>query len=386
MKKVYTIDETMAEYRQQFYNLYHQTIAPMFREFEKERKTSLITAILLSIFLLFISVIVALDMFGISGNTPKTSDFAFVLKAIISITAFILAIVVPFYFNYKFVAKLKYSCMDKILRLFGDVRWYDETDVIDNQDLIASDLFSVFTNRDAYDGFNGVYKDVPFQISETYLYHVSGSGKNKRVVSVFNGVVIKFLSNKDIRNKTIIATKGDNKIRGGANISFLSSVLILIAVIVYSMIKNGVNTATIFSSAIVAYQVLIPLAILYLFVKVFPKLTNKEYLNEIKLEDSEFSKKYKVYSSDQIEGRYLITPGFMERFKNMQTAFGTKNIKCSFYGDSLMFAISTRKNLFEIGNLFCSLENPKQLQTFFNELTSIFILIDYFKLNEETGL
>ena len=58
MKKVYTMDETMAEYRQQFYNLYHQTIAPMFREFEKDRKTSLITAILLSLLLLFVSVVV----------------------------------------------------------------------------------------------------------------------------------------------------------------------------------------------------------------------------------------------------------------------------------------------------------------------------------------
>ena len=114
MKKVYTMDETMAEYRQQFYNLYHQTIAPMFREFEKERKTNLITAILLSLLFLFISVVVALDMFGISGNTPKTSDFVFILKTIISIIAFIIAIVVPFYFNSKFVAKLKYSCMDKI--------------------------------------------------------------------------------------------------------------------------------------------------------------------------------------------------------------------------------------------------------------------------------
>ena len=109
-------------------------------------------------------------------------------------------------------------------------------------------------------------------------------------------------------------------------------------------------------------------------------------MNEIKLEDPEFNKKYRAYSSDQVEGRYLITPAFMERFKNIQTAFGTDKVKCSFFDNNLMFAISTRKNLFEIGNLFCSLENPKQLETFFNELTSIFMLIDYFKLNEKTGL
>ena len=128
--------------------------------------------------------------------------------------------------------------------------------------------------------------------------------------------------------------------------------------------------------------------ILFYFIKFIFSLGDKNTgkFNELKLEDTEFSKKYKAYSSDQVEGRYLITPAFMERFKNIQTAFGTKKVKCSFYNDSLMFAISTNKNLFEIGNLYCSLENPKQLETFFNELTSIFMLVDYFKLDEKTGL
>ena len=113
---------------------------------------------------------------------------------------------------------------------------------------------------------------------------------------------------------------------------------------------------------------------------------NKEVLNEIKLEDPEFNKKYKAYSSDEVEGRYLITTAFMERFKNLQTAFGARGAKCSFYGESLMFAISTGKNLFEIGNLFTPLNSPKQLEVFFNELISILALIDYFKLDEKTGL
>ena len=76
----------------------------------------------------------------------------------------------------------------------------------------------------------------------------------------------------------------------------------------------------------------------------------------------------------------------MERFKNLQTAFGARGAKCSFYGESLMFAISTNKNLFEIGNLFTPLNSPKQLEVFFNELISILALIDYFKLDEKTGL
>ena len=106
----------------------------------------------------------------------------------------------------------------------------------------------------------------------------------------------------------------------------------------------------------------------------------------MKLEDPDFGKSYKAYSTDQVQGRYLITTAFMERFKNLQTSFGTEKAKCSFYEDEFMFAISTRRNLFEIGNLFKSLDDPKQMETFFNELTSIFLLVDYFKLNQKTGL
>ena len=109
-------------------------------------------------------------------------------------------------------------------------------------------------------------------------------------------------------------------------------------------------------------------------------------MKSVKLEDPVFSKKYKVYSSDQVESRYLLTPAFMERLNNIKTAFGVRKIKCSFYNDKLMFAISTNKNVFEIGSLFTSMESPKQFERFFNELASILMMIDYFKLDEKTGM
>ena len=107
---------------------------------------------------------------------------------------------------------------------------------------------------------------------------------------------------------------------------------------------------------------------------------------EIKLEDPEFNKKYKAYSTDQIEGRYLIIPAFMERFKNLHKAFGTNTASCSFYDDTLMFAMPTNKNLFELGNLFKTLENVNNMENFFNEISAVYIISDYFKLNENSGL
>ena len=57
-----------------------------------------------------------------------------------------------------------------------------------------------------------------------------------------------------------------------------------------------------------------------------------------------------------------------------------------FYGDKIMFAISTNKNLFEVGSLFKSLEKPGAVNQFYNELASIYSMIDYFKLDEKVGL
>lgn len=365
------LNNQIATYRRNFYNVYHSTIIPIFQKFETERKnqlTILLTWIAFTIITLFISIKGLID-----GNIPSF------ISIILIIIGIVLLLWLPFHYNNKFVDKLKSECMHKILEVFGKVQWYDKVSIISDTELNSSDLFSAYNRREAKDAFSGNYKGVKFQICETHLYHESGSGKNRRVIEVFNGVVIKFKSNKDIRNKTIIATKGDTMIK--RNNYFGLSLLSLLAYGILDSFRTGFDLGMLILWLVVVGVV----AIGYMCYKLFWN-SNEEVLNEIKLEDPEFTKKYKAYSSDQVEGRYLITAAFMERFKNLQTSFGTKKAKCSFYGDDLMFAISTNKNLFEIGNLFFSLNNPKQMETFFEELTSIFMLVDYFKLDEKTGL
>lgn len=142
-------------------------------------------------------------------------------------------------------------------------------------------------------------------------------------------------------------------------------------------IGNGIHTNNI--TALVV-GIVLPLVII-LFI--FPK----NQMMSMKLEDSDFNKKYIVTTEDQIEGRYLITTGFMDRFKNLQTAFGTKNIKCAFFDNKVMFALHTNKDFFELSEgLFHSLKHPKRVKSFYEETTAIYDIIDYFKLDEKTGL
>ncbi len=369
-----------SEIRRTFHKIYYKDIAPVMEKYEKKRqfewlKIFIIEAILITL------LIIGLKFFWSFLMSEKADQALFCLFVNLFFLGGIMG--VPIVNNINFAKNLKKSCMNTVVTAFGDIQWYniavsqivDSTINTDSQ-LRESELFSVYNRRADDDIFEGKFKDVKFTISETNLTYVSGSGKNRRVYPVFDGVIINFEANKTIRNKTIIATKNDSNIRN-RNWSIFTVFSVLFCVAAGIIGKDF---------TLCLYGIVGIVILFSLMLNTYKLKKNKKYLNEIKLEDPEFNKKYKAYSSDEVEGRYLITPAFMERFKNLQTSFGARRTKCSFYGNSLMFAISTGKNLFEIGNLFTPLNSPKQLEKFFNELISILALIDYFKLDEKTGL
>ncbi len=363
----------ISEYRRNFCNIYHNKIVPVFSQFERERKSELTSLVCFEVVILGILLTSIFSYFNASNVNP----FLLMFSPFICIACFILLVWLPIRFNRKFTKKLKNTCMPKVVSVFENMRWYDCFVMISDDEMTRSQLFGLYNRRHSFDAFEGIYKNVPFKMAETEMWHESGSGKNRRVVPIFKGVAIKFKANKNIKNTTIVATKNDKSIKNNSVVGLVG----LIGLYQF-FLPNSSGEFDIFS-IILGVIVLITILVGFYFIN---KARNKEVLNEMKLEDPEFNKKYKAYSSDQIEGRYLITPAFIERFNNLQTAFGTNKAKCSFYGDEIMFAISTDKNLFEIGNLFHNLNNPKQMEVFFNELSSILALVDYFKLDEKTGL
>ena len=366
-----------SEIRSTFHKIYYKDIQPLMAKEEQKRQFELLK--------LFITEAVLITIFiGLVYNFFMTirSDYIKFLPTMLMISIPVIVLLIPYFSSNSFAKKLKKNCMRDVITAFGNMQWYNkevcpivDSDINTDYQLRESELFSLYNRRSDDDMFEGSFKDVKFTISETNLSYETGSGKNRTVRHVFDGVIINFDANKTIKNKTIIATKNDTNIKN-RSWSFLSLITVLICLPIGIYMKD---------MEVCFYGVL---GLISFIIAIYSEKTNKnkEVLNEIKLEDPEFNKKYKAYSSDEVEGRYLITTAFMERFKNLQTAFGARGAKCSFYGESLMFAISTNKNLFEIGNLFTPLNSPKQLEKFFNELISILALIDYFKLDEKTGL
>ena len=186
----------------------------------------------------------------------------------------------------------------------------------------ASCAVPTFTSAYYDDIFIGSYKDVNIEIIEPQ-YEI-GSGKNRRVV--FDGVIVKLDMNKPFTSHTVIK----------------------------------------------------PHSLMH--------ITPSSDLFHTELEDVVFNKRFDVFTNDEVDARYLITPSFMERLKNIKTAFCASNLSCAFLGNLLIVALQTNKDLFSICSLVKPIDDSKQYFQMYEEIVSIIKLIDHFKLNQKIGL
>lgn len=344
-----------------FYKKYEKEITPYIEKYEKTRiKYAILFTILAILSTVLFERITLLD---------------FSLGAIISMGLFDFCVICIIYdkINSKLKNKIKQTFIPKIIQTLGEIHWNTDETIISDTIIEKSKLFESYNVRSNDDTFEGKYNGIEFKVSETNLSYESGSGDKRTVSTVFNGIIILIDSNKETKAHTIIETK----VKAIQKIIKEISLSVLILWFSILSIVNGIHTNNI--TALVV-GIVLPLVII-LFI--FPK----NQMMSMKLEDSDFNKKYIVKTEDQVEGRYLITTGFMDRFKNLQTAFGTKNIKCAFFDNKIMFALHTNKDFFELsGGLFHSLKHPKRVKSFYEETTAIYDIIDYFKLDEKTGL
>lgn len=187
---------------------------------------------------------------------------------------------------------------------------------------IDSNLIPSWTSAYYDDIFNGSFKDVKFEIVEAR--YTVGYGKNRR--TIFDGVIVKLDMNKSFNGNTVI----------------------------------------------------IPDSIMH--------ISPSSRLRHTVLEDPVFEKKFDVFTDDEVEARYLITPSFMERLKNMKTAFFADQVRCAFYRNKILIALNTNRDLFSLCSLTEPIASEQQYFQLYEEITSILKLIDHFKLDQKIGL
>lgn len=179
-----------------------------------------------------------------------------------------------------------------------------------------------FTSEDYDDIFTGLHRDINMEIVESEF--VTGSGKNRS--TVFKGVVVKLDMNKNFTSHTVITSD----------------------TLFHKSPVHGLRHTT--------------------------------------LEDVEFEKKFDVFTNDEVDARYLITPTFMKRLQAMKIAFKADKIRCAFYGNLLLIALSTKKDLFSLCSLVKPIDDAQQYFQMYEEIVSIVKLIDHFKLDQKIGL
>lgn len=111
---------------------------------------------------------------------------------------------------------------------------------------------------------------------------------------------------------------------------------------------------------------------------------NIKNLQSVEVEDIEFGKYYLIFSDDQIEARYILTSAFINRLNNIKTIFKSEYMRAEFRNNEMLLIIQTGQDMFTF-NQFKKL-SKSDFDIVFEELSSLFALIDELKLDVRTGL
>ncbi|KCZ93269.1 DUF3137 domain-containing protein [Hyphomonas johnsonii] len=93
------------------------------------------------------------------------------------------------------------------------------------------------------------------------------------------------------------------------------------------------------------------------------------------LEDPEFEKIFEVYTTDQVESRFLLTPDLMQKLVDMEKAFHGGKLKCCF-DEGELFITLQGSDLFEPGSMFKRLDDPERVRELLKDFAAVFNIID----------
>jgi hypothetical protein len=159
------------------------------------------------------------------------------------------------------------------------------------------DLLPSWDDRYLQDKWHGAVGGTDFLLYEAKLTETRGSGKNRRTVTVFQGIILRMRFARDFIGTTLVRRDGfkftllgDSKSYGGQD------------------------------------------------------------LERIKMVDPRFEEAFDVYGTDQVEGRYLVHPAYCERLLELERDFFGEKLCALFHQGNLLVTIQTG-DMFESATL-----------------------------------
>ena len=158
-----------------------------------------------------------------------------------------------------------------------------------------------FQRSDFEDLWHGDLSGRAFTLHEAHLQQRRGSGKNRRWVTVFRGVIITIGFTRQFHGTTLVQRAGKHRLFGMFGE------------------KDDIEAANV-------------------------------NLARVDMVHPAFEDSFSVYSSDQVEARYLVHPTYVERLIALEEAFSGQDIRTLFKDDELTIVLEA-KNMFESGSL-----------------------------------
>ena len=395
------------EIKEKFEEIYKSKIEPSIRRLEpyrleQKKKYDLFFRINIALFAIaIISFIIAIKV-PIQVNTWGLSQKLAVFFVVCVITSFF-TITKQHKISKDFRKTIKPALLKPILSIFGNFR-LAENELLSLKEIKSMGLYHNAGTKKDDDNIIGTYKDIPLTLIETELTHSSG-GKNSSTVTDFGGLILKIKMNKRFEGITV----GNQKVNIENYIKLLKDVSKKNPEL-YPPEKLKWLDSPIFKTISQTQKFMSENKLFLkngkLYIDIFDRLTKNKVtrkLEKINVEDPEFNSNYDIYSDNQVESRYLLSPSFIEKIKNIQSVFLVTSVNFVFKEEFLYLFLDgssmaseliaepkkghqQANGFFEVGDIGNTLIDKKIYLKLFRELVSIFSLINYFKINEKTGL
>ena len=302
-----------AKLNTEFKNFFDTKFQNDFPELERQRKKYLLYFwILCFVSIIVIGVIHTSVVVVGDQDLAMNDNYVTVMFFLIAIAIYIIHSPIN-----RFKEHVKNQVMGRLLSYFGNFSYFYQRGI--NSALIEKTcLFGHYDDKEDDDFFIGYYKDVEIMVAEEEITKVVRTRKGSRRVTVFDGIIIELDMNKPFNGQTIVKT------------------------------DHGI----------------------------FNRFYCVSNMENVKLEDVVFEKHFEVYSTDQIEARYVLTTAFMERMLKLKEVFKGKQIQFSFFDNKVIIAIDTSKDMFEVSSLFHKIPDYKRACETFNQITAVFSIID----------
>lgn len=270
-----------------FKEFYEQKLVPDLEILDLTRK-KVDRRVLLVVFVAVVVIVLIGKLFNgavVFYSQIMVGVFAFIILSILS---------------KKYRLDFKNKIVQKITAFVDEDLVYSPETYISKEEFVNSAIFKNNCNDfRGEDHFKGKLGDTIIEFSEIVARHKTSSGsaskRKEHYKTIFKGVFFVADFNKNLKGKTLVLPDTAEKILG----------------------KFGQNLQSMSSRG-----------------------------ELIKLEDPVFEKEFCVYSDDQIEARYILTPSLMQRMVEFKNKWKTK-VYLSFYKSKVYIAIKMDKNLFE---------------------------------------